>query len=131
MDATERMHSTASGVLSLGCADSGGLHVYIRRYSQNEQQGYYRTSNIVTYSTKSFIVSSSTCNHDNSRTHSSLQVQRTNAVHSAWLTIPKLSEICWQALNHYYPYLKNSSSDKLLHMGIPLKFVRRLDFYDR
>lgn len=64
------------------------------------------------------------------RRFSSLQVQRTNAVHSAWLTIPKLSEICWQALNYYYPKLKDCSPDELLHMGVPLKFVQRLDFYD-
>lgn len=60
-----------------------------------------------------------------------MQVQRTNAVYSAWLTIPKLSEICWQALNYYYPKLKDYSPDKLLDIGIPLKFVQRLDFYDQ
>jgi len=59
-----------------------------------------------------------------------LQVQRTNAVYSAWLTIPKLSEICWQALNYYYPKLRDRSPDILLHIGIPLKFVQRFDFYD-
>lgn len=59
-----------------------------------------------------------------------LQVQRTNAVYSAWLTIPKLSEICWQALNYYYPKLRDCSPDILLHIGIPLKFVQRFDFYD-
>ncbi|KMQ97665.1 kelch domain-containing protein 10-like protein [Lasius niger] len=60
-----------------------------------------------------------------------VKVQRTNAVYSAWLTIPKLSEICWQALNYYYPKLKDYSPDKLLDIGIPLKFVQRLDFYDQ
>lgn len=36
MDVSKRVHSTVSGVLSLGCADSGGSHVHIRRYSQSE-----------------------------------------------------------------------------------------------
>ncbi|XP_032680458.1 kelch domain-containing protein 10 homolog [Odontomachus brunneus] len=57
-------------------------------------------------------------------------IQRTNAVLSVWLTIPKLSEICWQALNHYWLDLRNRSPDELLHIGIPLKFVQRLDSYD-
>ncbi|XP_011691613.1 PREDICTED: kelch domain-containing protein 10 homolog [Wasmannia auropunctata] len=59
------------------------------------------------------------------------KVKRTNAIYSAWITIPKLSEICWQALNYYYRDLRNASPDKLLSMGIPLKFVQRLDSYDR
>ena len=58
------------------------------------------------------------------------QVVRTDAVHSVWLTIPKLSEICWQALIHYCPDLRHKSQDELLHMGIPLKFVQRIDWYD-
>ncbi|XP_012216265.1 kelch domain-containing protein 10 homolog [Linepithema humile] len=58
------------------------------------------------------------------------KMHRTNAVYSAWLTIPKLSDICWQALNCYYPSLKDSSPDKLLHIGIPSKFVRTLDSYN-
>lgn len=59
-----------------------------------------------------------------------LQVVRTDAVHSVWLTIPKLSEICWQALIYYYPDLRYESQDELLHMGIPLKFVQKIDWYD-
>ncbi|EZA56905.1 hypothetical protein DMN91_001318 [Ooceraea biroi] len=55
------------------------------------------------------------------------KVQRTNAIHSVWLTIPKLSEICWQALNHYWPNLMDKSPDELLLIGIPLQFVQRLD----
>ncbi|XP_043504490.1 kelch domain-containing protein 10 homolog isoform X1 [Polistes fuscatus] len=52
---------------------------------------------------------------------------RTDAVYAVWLTIPKLSEICWLALNYYISDLRNRSPDKLLNLGIPLKFVRRLD----
>lgn len=64
------MHPTMSSILSLGCSDSRGLHVYIWWYSQNEQQGYYRTiPNNAIYSTNiSFNVLSSICNHDNSKT---------------------------------------------------------------
>lgn len=69
MDAPERVHSTMSSVLSLGCSDSGGSHVYIWRYSQNEQQGYYRTiPNDAKYSImfcSLFIFS--ICNRDNSK----------------------------------------------------------------
>lgn len=57
------------------------------------------------------------------------QVQRTNAVHSVWLTIPKLSEICWQALNHYCPNIIDKTPEELFKIGIPLKFVQRLDSY--
>lgn len=42
VDMPKRVHPTVSGVLPLGRADSGGSHVYIRRYSQSEQHGYYR-----------------------------------------------------------------------------------------
>ncbi|XP_014609183.1 PREDICTED: kelch domain-containing protein 10 homolog isoform X2 [Polistes canadensis] len=52
---------------------------------------------------------------------------RTDAVYAVWLTIPKLSEICWLALNYYISDLRNRSPDKLLNLGIPLKFVQRLD----
>lgn len=59
------------------------------------------------------------------------RIERTDEVHSVWLTIPKLSEICWQALIHYYPdSFKRRSQHELLHMGVPLKFVRRIDWYD-
>lgn len=57
------------------------------------------------------------------------EISRTDAIHSVWLTIPKLSEICWEALNYYYPHLRRKSFDELLHIGIPLKFLQRIDWY--
>ncbi|XP_031841008.1 scruin like at the midline [Nomia melanderi] len=56
------------------------------------------------------------------------KVTRTDAVHSVWLKIPKLSEICFQALIHYFPHLYRKSPQELLGIGIPLKFVQRIDF---
>ncbi|KAG7202025.1 hypothetical protein KM043_004710 [Ampulex compressa] len=58
------------------------------------------------------------------------EVERTYAVHSVWLTIPKLTEICWEALNHYDLNLRKRSPKELLHMGIPMKFVHRIDCYN-
>ncbi|CAK9810168.1 Kelch domain-containing protein 10 homolog [Anthophora plagiata] len=54
------------------------------------------------------------------------KIVRTAAVHCVWLIIPKLSEICWQALIYYYPDIAHRSQDELLNMGIPLKFVQRI-----
>lgn len=120
------MQLTVSSVLSFGCTDSGGSHVHIWRYSESEQQGYYCIFQMKGYLGVKYV-------YFRLRKYIIillLQVQRTNAVYSAWLTIPKLSEICWQALNYYYPKLRDCSPDILLHIGIPLKFVQRFDFYD-
>ncbi|CAK9821890.1 Kelch domain-containing protein 10 homolog [Anthophora retusa] len=54
------------------------------------------------------------------------KIVRTAAVHSVWLVIPKLSEMCWQALIYYYPDIAHRSQHELLNMGIPLKFVQRI-----
>lgn len=51
---------------------------------------------------------------------------RTNIMYKAWMTIPKLSEICWEALVHYNPAIVDISKTKLLETGIPLKFVQRI-----
>lgn len=55
---------------------------------------------------------------------------RTNAVHSVWLRIPKLSDICWEALNYYNKDLHLKPSSELLRMGVPQKYVNRIDKYD-
>lgn len=52
--------------------------------------------------------------------------ERTNEVYSMWTTIPKLSEISWQAVLHYNPILPTYSLDQLLEMGISLKFASRI-----
>lgn len=52
---------------------------------------------------------------------------RTNIVYKMWTTIPKLSEICWEALQHYVPDMANRSTlPGLLSVGIPLKFAKRV-----
>ncbi|KAJ8680261.1 hypothetical protein QAD02_016048 [Eretmocerus hayati] len=55
------------------------------------------------------------------------EVTRTADVHSVWIVIPKLSEICWEALNYYNPDLKKKSSIDLLSIGIPSNFVQRFE----
>lgn len=50
---------------------------------------------------------------------------RTNDLHKMWVRIPKLSEICWEAVLHYWPKLPSADSKKLLHIGIPQEFVNR------
>ena len=52
--------------------------------------------------------------------------QRTNQVFKIWLTVPTLKEICWEALNHYQPNLKNKSREKILEAGIPQDLCDRL-----
>lgn len=54
------------------------------------------------------------------------ELGRTNRVHATWLCIPKLSEICWEALLHYYPQLNNCCKESLINSGIPRNFVQRL-----
>lgn len=51
---------------------------------------------------------------------------RTNIVYKMWTTIPKLSEICWEAMLHYSPGLPGKSKNDLLQMGIPLNFAHRI-----
>lgn len=51
---------------------------------------------------------------------------RTNVIFKMWTTIPKLSEICWEAIVHYTPGLTQISRSKLLQIGIPAKFVERI-----
>lgn len=52
---------------------------------------------------------------------------RTNDVYSAWLCIPKLSEICWAALLAYYPDLYKRKIDSLIDIGVPKRFLDRIN----
>ncbi|CAG9834106.1 unnamed protein product [Diabrotica balteata] len=54
-------------------------------------------------------------------------VRRSNAVYSTWLCIPKLSEICWEAVLHYTPDISRLKTDDLIDMGLPRRFVQRLE----
>lgn len=50
---------------------------------------------------------------------------RTNDLHKMWVQIPKLSEICWEALTYYQPTIADQSKEDLLYMGVPRKFADR------
>lgn len=50
---------------------------------------------------------------------------RTNDIYKMWTAIPKLSEICWDALIHYHPHLPLLNRGQLLEAGIPPKFAER------
>lgn len=52
---------------------------------------------------------------------------RTNRLYKVWLRIPKLSEICWEAIVYYVPTLKMINKLDLLALGIPSEFINRLD----
>ncbi|GBP14517.1 Kelch domain-containing protein 10 homolog [Eumeta japonica] len=55
-----------------------------------------------------------------------LEGVRTNNLYKIWLSIPKLSEICWEAVVHYNPVLARYGKTRLAEAGIPLRFVQRL-----
>ncbi|XP_036331537.1 kelch domain-containing protein 10 homolog [Rhagoletis pomonella] len=54
------------------------------------------------------------------------RIRRCNDLYKMWMTVPKLSEICWEAVLHYRPNLKFNGHSQLLKMGIPLRFAQRL-----
>lgn len=51
---------------------------------------------------------------------------RNNKLYKVWLCIPKLSEICWEALLSCYPEMTELNRMILLNMGIPRHFVDRV-----
>lgn len=51
---------------------------------------------------------------------------RNNILYKVWLCIPKLSEICWEALLSLNPSLVELSTDSLIDLGIPRHFVNRI-----
>lgn len=51
---------------------------------------------------------------------------RNNILYKVWLCVPKLSEICWEALLHFHPNLDQVDSRSLLNIGVPGHFVQRL-----
>lgn len=52
---------------------------------------------------------------------------RSAMVHSAWLCIPKLKDICWEAILFYHPNLDSFSQKELISFGLPSEFIHRLD----
>lgn len=53
-------------------------------------------------------------------------VRRRNTLYKMWMTIPKLSEICWEAVTYYNKNLHRFDLQTLQAEGIPEKFIRRL-----
>lgn len=51
---------------------------------------------------------------------------RNNSLYKVWLCIPKLSEICWEALLNFHPNLDQVDSKSLLNIGVPIHLVQRL-----
>lgn len=51
---------------------------------------------------------------------------RTNEIFSIWVKIPKLSEICWDAMLFYNSELGSHDKSKLLNSGVPIQFVERI-----
>lgn len=53
-------------------------------------------------------------------------MRRRNDLYKMWMTIPKLSEMCWDAITHYNPNLDKYKRNYLLKTGIPERFVDRV-----
>ncbi|KAJ2952939.1 hypothetical protein O0L34_g7310 [Tuta absoluta] len=51
---------------------------------------------------------------------------RNNVLYKVWLCIPKLSEICWEALLHFHPNIDKIDRRTLLNIGIPFHMVDRI-----
>lgn len=54
------------------------------------------------------------------------EIERSNDIHSVWVSIPKLSEICWEALLHYNPDIIYAPKEKLINLGLPRNYIQRL-----
>lgn len=50
---------------------------------------------------------------------------RTNTVHKIWITIPTLKAMAWEAMNFYFPNLREFDKTTLLEIGVPASFVSR------
>lgn len=51
---------------------------------------------------------------------------RNNILYKVWLCVPKLSEICFEALLHFHPNLDQLDSKSLLGTGLPRHLVQRI-----
>ncbi|XP_057320871.1 kelch domain-containing protein 10 homolog [Microplitis mediator] len=47
-----------------------------------------------------------------------------STLHSTWLRIPKLTDICWEAVFHYYPNLTSMTDKEITALGIPPKLLK-------
>ncbi|XP_037946224.1 kelch domain-containing protein 10 homolog [Teleopsis dalmanni] len=53
-------------------------------------------------------------------------MRRRNDLYKMWMTIPKLSEMCWDAITYYNEDLDVYNREILLDAGIPDRFVNRV-----
>lgn len=51
---------------------------------------------------------------------------RTNKAFKVWVKIPKLSEMCWEALTSLWPGLSKADGGVLRQAGVPERFMQRL-----
>lgn len=49
---------------------------------------------------------------------------RTNQVFKIWLRVPKLKEICWEALLHYQKQIRFMSGKELVGRGVPPEYAK-------
>lgn len=58
--------------------------------------------------------------------YSEKDMRRRNDLFKMWMTIPKLSDICWDAITYYNNDLHTFDRGTLLRAGIPDRYVNRL-----
>ncbi|XP_033153670.1 kelch domain-containing protein 10 homolog [Drosophila mauritiana] len=54
------------------------------------------------------------------------EMRRRNDLYKMWMTVPKLSEMCWDAITYYNDNLDLYDRKTLLKAGIPKRFTERL-----
>ncbi|XP_039747146.1 kelch domain-containing protein 10 homolog [Pararge aegeria] len=54
------------------------------------------------------------------------ETRRNNILYKVWLCIPKLSEICWEAMLNFHPTMDQVEKSTLINIGIPRHFVERV-----
>jgi len=54
------------------------------------------------------------------------EMRRRNDLYKMWMTVPKLSEMCWDAITYYNDNLDLYDRKTLLGAGIPNRFADRL-----
>ncbi|XP_057322189.1 kelch domain-containing protein 10 homolog [Microplitis mediator] len=47
-----------------------------------------------------------------------------STLHSTWLRIPRLEDICWEAVFHYYPNLISMTDKEIIALGIPPQLLK-------
>lgn len=47
-------------------------------------------------------------------------------IFKVWLKMPKLAEMCWEAVVHYNPLIHHYTSEQLRWIGVPEQFIQRI-----